>query len=268
MNGPYRERAGTPPRASDPWDGVLLVNKPSGPTSHDIVDAIRRRFGLPKVGHGGTLDPLATGLLVTLLGRGTKLANRFIGSDKAYRGVMRLGIATDSQDAQGRVLREADCSGVTRDQVEARMRALTGDLRQTPPMVSAVKVGGVPLYKRARKGQVVEREPRVIHVYRFSLDHMELPFVHFSLECTKGTYVRTLCADVGDALGCGAHLAELCRTRSGGFSVDDALPFEDLVLMSEADLLPHVIPIREAIRTRVTVPGREAPADAAPDRAE
>ncbi len=245
MNGSHRP---PPPRATDPWDGVLLVDKPSGPTSHDIVDSIRRRFRIRKVGHGGTLDPLATGLLILLTGRGTRLANRFIGSDKTYRGVMRLGIATDTQDAQGRILRESDPSAVTRDAVEAEMRRLTGDIRQVPPMVSAVKVEGVPLYKRARKGQVVEREARLIHVYRFTLDAWEPPRVRFTLECTKGTYVRTLCADIGDALGCGAHLEGLCRTRSGEFGVERAHPLAELIRLPDEEFLQRIIPIREVIR--------------------
>jgi tRNA pseudouridine55 synthase len=226
----------------------LLVDKPSGPTSHDVVDAIRRRFRIRKVGHGGTLDPLATGLLILLTGRGTRLANRFIGSDKTYRGVMRLGIATDTQDAQGQVIREGDPSAVTAEQVVAEMQKLTGDIHQMPPMVSAVKVQGVPLYKRARKGQVVEREPRLIHVYRFSMDSWDPPRAGFTLECTKGTYVRTLCADIGEALGCGAHLESLCRTRSGEFGIERAHPLADLMKLSEEEFLQRIVPIRDVIR--------------------
>jgi tRNA pseudouridine55 synthase len=231
----------------------LLVDKPSGPTSHDVVDAIRRRFRIRKVGHGGTLDPLATGLLILLTGRGTRLANRFIGSDKTYRGVMRLGIATDTQDAQGQVIREGDPSAVTAEQVVAEMQKLTGDIHQMPPMVSAVKVQGVPLYKRARKGQVVEREPRLIHVYRFSMDSWDPPRAGFTLECTKGTYVRTLCADIGEALGCGAHLESLCRTRSGEFGIERAHPLADLMKLSEEEFLQRIVPIRDVIRG-VTAP--------------
>ena len=232
-----------PPRPIEPLDGVLPVDKPSGPTSHDVVDAVRRHFGLRKVGHGGTLDPQATGLLILLLGRGTKLADRFIGSDKTYQGVLRLGIATDTQDADGEVVREADPSGVTREQVEGLMAKLTGDLLQKPPMVSAVKVGGVPLYKRARKGQTVEREARLIHIYAFRMVDFKPPQVSFVLQCTKGTYVRTLCADIGDNLGCGAHLEQLRRTQSGDLRIADAIPLDQVLGLSLEELCRRMVPV-------------------------
>ena len=232
-----------PPRALDPYDGILIVDKPGGPTSHDVVDAIRRKFRLNKVGHGGTLDPQATGLLVILIGKGTKLSNEFMGADKTYEGIMRLGIATDSQDAQGKVLKEADFSSVTREQVEAEMKKYTGDIRQTPPMVSAVKVGGVPLYKRARKGQTVEREARLIHVYEFRLLDFQPPRVAFVLQCTKGTYVRSLCADIGENLGCGAHLEQLRRTRSGDLLVADAIPLDQVLGLTLEEMCRRMIPV-------------------------
>ncbi|MFH0879197.1 MAG: tRNA pseudouridine(55) synthase TruB, partial [Lentisphaerota bacterium] len=158
-----------PPRDLDPYDGVLLVDKPSGPTSHDIVAQIRRHFSIKKVGHGGTLDPMATGLLVILTGRGTKLSESVMGFDKVYSGVMHLGITTDTQDVDGKVLEEKDASSITREMIQQEMSRRMGDQMQTPPMVSAIKMNGVPLYKLARKGQTVEREPRFIHIYRFSL---------------------------------------------------------------------------------------------------
>ena len=242
-NPRYRQPA--PPRATDPFDGVLYVDKPAGPTSHDIVDAVRRTFHVRKVGHGGTLDPQATGLLVILLGRGTKLSNWFIGSDKTYLGTMHLGVSTSSQDAQGKVIREADCSAVTREQVEAEMAKLTGDIMQTPPMVSAVKVDGVPLYKHARKGREVEREPRLVHVYEFSVTDFAPPKVGLLVRCTKGTYVRTLCADVGESLECGAHLSALRRTQCGDTGVDEAITLEDLVKLDRDGLLARIIPIEK-----------------------
>ncbi len=238
-----RLKAPPPPRLADSIDGVLIVDKPSGPTSHDVVDAIRRRFGFRKVGHGGTLDPQATGLLVILIGKATKLSGVFMGTDKTYAGAMRLGISTDSQDGQGKVLREADFSSVAREQVEAEMAKRTGDILQTPPMVSAVKVDGVPLYKKARKGQVVEREPRLIHVYEFTLTEFSPPEVGFLLRCTKGTYVRTLCADIGDALGCGAHLAGLRRTVSGELRIEDGIALEEILKMNRDELVRRMIPI-------------------------
>lgn len=221
----------------------MPVDKPSGPTSHDVVDAIRHTFGLRKVGHGGTLDPQATGLLVILLGKATRLSNLFLTSDKTYEGWMHLGIATDSHDAQGKIVSEADASGVTREMVEAEMRKRTGDLLQTPPMISAVKIGGVPLYKRGRKGREVERRSRLIHVYEFTLLKFELPRVFFRLRCTKGTYVRTLCAEIGDSLGCGAHLAELRRLRCGQLDIAEAIPLEDLLRLNQAELTRMIIPM-------------------------
>jgi tRNA pseudouridine55 synthase len=236
-----------PPRPLHPFDGVLVVDKPAGPTSHDVVARIRKRFGVSKVGHGGTLDPQATGVLVILLGRGTRLANQFIGSDKTYEGVMRLGISTDSHDAQGSVIREADPSAVTREMVEAEMTKRTGDLLQTPPMVSAVKIDGVPLYKRARRGQVVEREPKLIHVYEFSLLSFDSPRAGFRLRCTKGTYVRTLCAEIGDALGCGAHLESLRRLQAGRITIEEAVSFGDILQMDRDELARRMIPLRRFV---------------------
>lgn len=238
-------RGPAPPRHVDPSDGILLVNKPSGPTSHDVVSRIRRHFRFKKVGHGGTLDPQATGLLVILIGRGTKLSSLFIGSDKTYEGTMRLGISTDTHDAQGNVLQESDCSFVTREQLEAEMKKLTGDILQTPPMVSAVKMDGVPLYKRARKGQTVEREPRLIHIYEFRLINFNPPVATFRIKCTKGTYVRTLCADIGETLGCGAHLEQLCRTRSGDLELENALRMEEILSFDRDELIGKIIPLHK-----------------------
>ena len=226
---------------TDPYDGILLVDKPAGLTSHDVVDHIRRRFYLKKVGHGGTLDPAATGLLIILLGRGTRASNRFMSSDKTYEGTIRLGIVTDSQDADGQVTREADPSAITRDLLEAAMAKFKGDMFQMPPMVSAIKIAGVPLYKLARRGEEVERKPRFIHLYEFRLLDFTPPCGTFVLRCTKGTYVRTVCHDVGEALGVGAHLCQLRRTESGPFSVKEAVPLDSLLDMTPADFSKRVI---------------------------
>jgi tRNA pseudouridine55 synthase len=242
---PQAFRPPATPRPVDPFDGILLVDKPTGPTSHDVVDAVRRRFAFDKVGHGGTLDPQATGLLILLIGRATKLSDRFIGSDKAYDGDLLLGVATDSFDADGRVLREADWRGVTREQIEAEMAKRQGDIMQTPPMVSAVKVEGVPLYKRARKGQTVERKPRLIHVYEFTLRAFEPPIASFTVRCTKGTYVRSLCAEIGDAVGCGAHLKALRRTSCGSFKADSAAPLDALLAMDRTELRSRILTLHD-----------------------
>jgi tRNA pseudouridine55 synthase len=224
-------------------DGVLLVDKPAGLTSHDVVDRIRRRFRFRKVGHGGTLDPMATGLLVILVGRGTRLSERVMASDKAYEGVMRLGVRTDTEDVDGRILSEADASGVSEEAVRLAMARRVGDLLQTPPMISAIKKDGVPLYKLARQGRTVERSPRLIHLYEFSLLNYEPPRARFRLSCTKGTYVRTLCADIGEELGCGAFLESLRRLAAGGFRVADAHPLSALLEMEPPAFLDCVIPV-------------------------
>lgn len=223
-------------------DGILLVDKPSGMTSHDIVDGVRRSFRFNKVGHGGTLDPMATGLLILLIGRATRLFDRIMGGDKTYEGTFRLGVETDTEDRDGQITAEHDASAVTREQLEPLLIARRGDQMQTPPMVSAIKRDGVPLYKLARSGKTVEREPRLIHVYDFSLLTFESPVAGFRLVCTKGTYVRTLCADIGRELGCGACLDSLRRTASGRFRVEDALTIETFRTLSRADLEARLVP--------------------------
>ncbi len=226
-----------------PWDGALLVDKPAGPTSHDVVDAVRRQFRLTKVGHAGTLDPNATGLLVLLLGRGTKLSERLMGTDKVYEGTMRFGVTTDSYDTDGRITAMRPVPELTLDVLNREAGAFVGDLQQIPPMVSAIKKGGVPLYKLARQGVEVERAPRLIHIYQFKFDHCSPPDASFRVKCTKGTYVRSLAHDLGEKLGCGAHLKNLRRTISGQLNVQDAVPFEDLLRFDDAHVLSRVIPL-------------------------
>lgn len=233
------------PAGEPALDGILLVDKPSGPTSHDIVDSIRRHFRLSKVGHAGTLDPQATGLLIIMIGRGTKLANVLMAGDKTYAGTIRLGIATDTQDGKGRVLSEADPANVTAEQLAAEMKKLTGDLLQTPPMVSAAKKDGVPLYKLARQGKVVERRPKLVRIHEFTLRSFNLPRGSFFLRCSKGVYARTLCADIGEALKCGAHLESLHRLQSGEFSVKDAYQFEKLLALDRRELARIMVPLNK-----------------------
>ena len=223
-------------------DGLLLLDKPVGLTSHDVVARIRRAFRIEKVGHGGTLDPNATGLLVILLGKGTSLSNEVMGGDKRYQGEMLLGTETDSQDIEGQVLSTLPCDLVTAARLQECMDGLVGDSYQIPPMVSAIKKDGVPLYKLARKGQTVEREPRLIHVYRFRLLDFDLPRATFDVACGKGTYVRTLCHDIGRKLGCGACLNALRRTASGMLDVADALPLDQILALDGEALAARIIP--------------------------
>jgi tRNA pseudouridine55 synthase len=230
-----------------PFDGVLLVDKPPKLTSHDVVDRIRRHFGFKKVGHCGTLDPAATGLLIIVLERATKLQANFMSEDKTYEGMMTFGITTDSQDADGAVLVEKPVPALTEADIEVVFAKFRGDIQQIPPMVSAIKHEGTPLYKLARKGKTVEREPRLVHIYDLRLLKLDLPRVHFRVACTKGTYVRTLCHDIGETIGCGAHLAELRRTRSGKFDVQDAKLLAELLQLRREQLQPLVIPILKLI---------------------
>jgi tRNA pseudouridine55 synthase len=226
-----------------PFDGVLLIDKPAGMTSHDVVDRVRRHFGFKKVGHCGTLDPAATGLLILVLERATKLQDRLMSDDKAYEGAMILGVSTDSQDADGAIIAEKPVPPLTAEDIEEVLAKFRGDIQQIPPMVSAVKYRGTPLYKLARKGKTVEREPRLIHIYDLRVLGLELPRITFRVACTKGTYVRTICSDVGDLLGCGAHLHELRRTRSGKFDVNEAHQLQAVVALTREELKPLIIPI-------------------------
>lgn len=210
-------------------DGFLVVDKPEGVTSHDVVAAIRRTCNTKKVGHTGTLDPFATGVLPLALGDATKAIPYLDESEKEYRAVMRLGVTTDTQDFTGRVLRESEVPFVTATMLQDTLSRFTGAILQTPPMFSAVKLDGVPLYKRARRGEEVERSARQITIFSLTLESLNLPFITFSVTCSRGTYVRTLASDIGDALGCGAHLTELRRLRSGPFSGEMAFPLETLL---------------------------------------
>ena len=228
-------------------DGALLVDKPSGPTSHDVVDAIRRKFGIKKVGHCGTLDPNATGLLIIVLGRGTKLSEKLMSDDKVYEGTMKFGEATDSYDADGEITASLPVMPMTLDELNAASASFIGDQMQIPPMVSAIKVKGVPLYKLARKGIEIEREPRLVHIYNFRFTDYTEPVGTFKLACTKGTYVRSVAHDLGNKLGCGAHLATLRRSVSGKFDVADAMPLDQLLKLTTSELEKRVLPFLKLV---------------------
>jgi tRNA pseudouridine55 synthase len=222
--------------------GVLLVDKPTGWTSHDVVGYLRR-FGIKKVGHCGTLDPSATGLLVIVLGRATKLADKFTQHDKVYEGTMTIGIDTDTQDAEGEVVQTRDWSHVTAEQITEVCADFVGEQMQMPPMYSAVKVGGQELYKLARKGQVVERPARQIVIHSLDVTAIALPDISITAKCSKGTYVRTLCTDIGDKLGSGAHVKTLRRTVSGRLNVVDATDMETIKTWDRETLLEKMIPL-------------------------
>jgi tRNA pseudouridine55 synthase len=229
-------------------DGALLVDKPAGPTSHDVVAMIRRQFKIPKVGHCGTLDPNATGLLIIVMGRATKLSEKLMSSDKVYEGEARFGETTNSYDADGEIVSTAPVPPMTLEQLNEMAAAFTGDQMQLPPMVSAVKIEGVPLYKLARKGLEVERKERLIHIYNFRFTRYEEPVGFFRVACTKGTYVRTLIHDLGRRIGCGAHLRALRRVDSGKFSVGHATPLEEVRKWGVGELERRVIPFLQLVR--------------------
>ena len=220
--------------------GILLVNKPSGWTSHDVVALMRARFNAVKVGHCGTLDPAATGLLVIVFGRFTKLSQKFSGEDKVYTGTILLGTETDSQDMDGKVIRTSDWRGVTEQSLRETFASFAGPQKQTPPMVSAVSRDGQRLYKLARQGIEVEREPKDIVIHSIRVDSVDLPYADFTVKCSKGTYIRTLCADIGSDLGCGAVLYRLNREMSGEFSLADAVTVDEIKTWEQVDLERHL----------------------------
>lgn len=231
-------------------DGVLLVDKAEGMTSHDVVAIVRRQLGIKKVGHCGTLDPIATGLLLLTIGRGTKVQDLLMSEDKEYVGTLTLGVTTSTQDREGEVVETKAVSQFSEAKVRAAFDKFRGDFYQTPPMVSAKKHGGVPLYKLARQGKVVEREPRFVHVYRYTIDRIALPDIDFSVLCSKGFYVRTYAHDIGDALGCGAHLKSLRRTKSGRFDVVNAIAVNQIKELPREEIAQRILSLPQVSRMR------------------
>ena len=228
-------------------DGVLLVDKPRDHTSHDVIARLRGKLRMRKIGHAGTLDPMATGLLVVLVGRATRVSQYIISLDKEYEGTIELGKTTDSQDADGQTMETRPVPALTEAEVRAAMQGFLGDQYQTPPMFSAIKIDGVPLYKRARRGEDVEREPRFIRVMSWDLLRFESPRIDFRLRCTKGTYVRTLANDLGNKLGCGAHLCALRRTATDKLNVSQALTMEEIERLSIPEIDKRLIPVSQAV---------------------
>lgn len=228
-------------------EGVLLVDKPSDHTSHDVVARLRRKLNMKRIGHAGTLDPMATGLMILLIGKATKISQYLISLDKAYEGTVELGKVTDSQDADGEVLETRPVRALSEADVRAAMAGFLGDQYQMPPMYSAIKIDGVPLYKNARKGVEVEREPRFIRVMSFELTRFALPHFDFKLRCTKGTYVRTIAHDLGQKLGCGGHLSALRRTSTDKFDIADALTLDQIEALSLPEIEKRLIPVHQAV---------------------
>src|SRR5437660_4416542 len=231
-------------------DGVLLVDKAEGMTSHDVLALVRRRLQSRKVGHCGTLDPIATGLLLLTLGRGTKIQDLLMAEDKEYSGTMMLGVTTSTQDKEGEVIEQREVPAFDEKPIRAAFEKFRGDFYQTPPMVSAIKHAGVPLYKLARQAKPVEREPRLVHVYRYSIDRIALPGIDFTVVCSKGFYVRTYAHDIGAELGCGGHLSILRRVKSGRFNVADAISVEEIRNREPAEIRARVLSLPQVSRMR------------------
>lgn len=239
------------PRTGD-FVGILLVDKPQGITSHDVVDRLRRKLKMKRIGHAGTLDPMATGLLIMLIGKATKVSQYLISLDKSYEGTICFGIETDSHDADGEIVTEIPVPGdLTEERLREEMKSFLGDQYQTPPMFSAKKVGGVPLYKLARKGKTIEREPRFIRINSLDLLAWESPEAKFQMSSSKGTYVRTLVHDLGQKVGCGAHLNELRRTHIDRFDLKDAKTLEILEEAPLADFSELLVPVHQAVPSHV-----------------
>jgi tRNA pseudouridine55 synthase len=224
--------------------GVLNINKPSGMTSHDVVQKVRRIAQEKRVGHTGTLDPLATGVLVLCVGKATRIAQYLEAGEKEYDAVMRLGVTTDTLDAEGRVLETKQYTPPPLQNIIDALARFRGEIMQQPPLFSAIKVGGIPSYKLARRGTAAVLTPRRVTIYRIDLAAYDDPFVRLRVRCSKGTYIRSLCADIGESLGMGAHLSNLVRTRSGRFSVENALSLEHL---AEQGVEKALVPLDEAL---------------------
>ncbi len=224
-------------------DGFLLIDKPKGLTSHDVVDEIRRRFRLRKVGHLGTLDPLATGLLPLAIGEATKLVSYFLKKDKEYEGKFILGITTDTYDIEGKVVERRENFKVSSEDLEKVRKKFLGEREQIPPMYSALKRRGKRLYELAREGKTIHRPPRKITIYSFQIYHFSPPQVEFRIHCSAGTYIRSIVYDIGKILGCGATLQELRRIRCGDFHLKDAYPLERI--LSQNQLSSYLLPVEE-----------------------
>jgi len=240
------------PPSSESISGVLLVDKDPGFTSHNAVALCRRILGTKKVGHCGTLDPMATGMLIVVIGKATRIQDRLMGEDKVYTATMKLGVETNSQDADGEVVAVRSTEGISEEDIREAFAFYHGSFEQVPPMYSAVKINGVPCYKLARKGKEVERKARAVQVLDYSITRVDLEKgeVDFTVHCSKGFYVRTYAHDIGRKLGCGAHLTALRRLRSGAFDISRAVDVPTLKAAGREELLSRLIPLEQVLAER------------------
>ena len=225
--------------------GVLVVDKDPNMTSHDLVAITRRQLKFKKIGHCGTLDPMATGVMMLVIGKATKLQDKLMCEDKVYEGSLKLGVTTGSQDKESDIVEVKDVPDFSAEDIDKSFKKFLGDFEQMPPMVSAIKMNGVPLYKLARKGITVERKLRAVTVMDYKIHRVELPEVDFTVNSTKGFYVRTYAHDIGQDLGCGAHLIALRRTRSGKFDLSRAIKTEDLKVATREQIIEKMIKLDE-----------------------
>lgn len=224
-------------------DGILIIDKPQWLTSHDVVLKLRQKLGQQRIGHAGTLDPIATGVLVLVLGKATKLVPKLINQDKIYEVTLILGVKTDSGDITGKILKKNEIQDIDILKVEEVFGKFHGELVQTPPMISAKKHKGRPLYKYARQGKIIPRAPKQIHIYSLLLGEIKSPEISFSVHCSKGTYIRTLCEDMGESIGPGACANKIRRIKSGPFTIEMATPLDKLLLYDTEDIKKLCLPL-------------------------
>ncbi|MBF0450364.1 MAG: tRNA pseudouridine(55) synthase TruB [Candidatus Magnetomorum sp.] len=237
-----------PKRYDNVPGGILVVDKPENQTSTQVVSKIKKALNARKVGHTGTLDPFATGIVICCINQATKLAQFFLEGDKTYEGVLHLGIDTDTQDKTGKIVYQKEPSCQISD-IENVFSQFLGEIEQFPPVFSALKHKGIPLYQWARKGQPVQKPPRKVRIYELNIQDISLPFVRFDVRCSSGTYIRTLCSDIGRQLGCGGHLRDLCRTESCGYTIDEALTYDQISeQVLDGTLKSTIVPTSDALK--------------------
>ncbi len=243
-------------------NGILVIDKPPGLSSAGVVAVVKRLLNVKKAGHAGTLDPFATGVLIVCVNQATRLARFWLNSAKTYQAELCLGIETDTQDATGTVISASESTDIPEDTLISVMKSFVGTIQQAPPVYSALKHQGVPLYKLARKGNPFQKPARQIQIYRLAVQEIALPLVRFEVNCSAGTYVRTLCADIGKILGCGGHLKHLRRTASSGYTIADAISLSDLeAAVDSGDPERHLTGLSEALPDMVSVQADKALTD-------